>query len=81
MLTGGERETLTCWARRRAPFRALALRCRIVLESATGASNKDVADRLGVEAHTLSRWRARFVQERLECRRRRTKSSNASPDI
>lgn len=45
---------------------ALALRCRIVLESATGASNKDVAARLGVEAHTVSRWRARFVRDRLE---------------
>jgi transposase len=37
-----------------------------VLESATGASNKAVADRLGVEAHTVSRWRARFVRDRLE---------------
>ncbi|MFD7900121.1 helix-turn-helix domain-containing protein [Streptomyces sp. NPDC059568] len=36
------------------------------LECATGASNKDVAARLGVEAHTVSRWRARFVRDRLE---------------
>jgi DNA-binding CsgD family transcriptional regulator len=55
VLTGDERETLTRWARRRTSSQALVLRCRIVLESATGASNKDVADRLGVEAHTVSR--------------------------
>ncbi|MFC8248281.1 helix-turn-helix domain-containing protein [Streptomyces chartreusis] len=61
-----ERETLTRWARRQTSSQALALRCRIVLESATGALNKDVADRLGVPAHTVSRWRARFVRSRLE---------------
>lgn len=66
MLTDDERETLARWARRRTSSQALALRCRIVLESATGATNKDVADRLGVEAHTVSRWRARFVRDRLE---------------
>ncbi|MEV6615680.1 helix-turn-helix domain-containing protein [Streptomyces sp. NPDC051051] len=37
-----------------------------MLESATGATNKDVADRLGIEAHAVSRWRARFVRDRLE---------------
>jgi transposase len=57
---------LTRWARRRTSSQALALRCRIVLESATGATNKDVAARLGVEAHTVSRCRARFVRDRLE---------------
>jgi DNA-binding CsgD family transcriptional regulator len=66
VLTDDECETLTRWARRRTSSQALALRCRIVLESATGASNKDVAARLGVEAHTVSRWRARFVRDRLE---------------
>ncbi|MER7578140.1 helix-turn-helix domain-containing protein [Streptomyces sp. NPDC126514] len=66
VLTEDERETLARWARRRNSSQALALRCRIVLESATGAANKDVAARLGVEAHTVSRWRARFVRDRLE---------------
>ncbi|CAM5320752.1 hypothetical protein SHIRM173S_02327 [Streptomyces hirsutus] len=66
VLTEDECETLTRWARRRTSSQALALRCRIVLESATGATNKDVAARLGVEAHTVSRWRARFVRDRLE---------------
>lgn len=29
-------------------------------------TNKNVAARLGIEAHTVSRWRARFVRDRLE---------------
>ncbi|RSO40251.1 IS630 family transposase [Streptomyces sp. WAC 06725] len=66
VLTDDEREVLGRWARRRTSSQALALRCRIVLESATGATNVDVAARLGIEAHTVSRWRARFVRDRLE---------------
>jgi transposase len=66
VLTDIERETLTRWARRRTSSPALALRCRIVPQCATGASNKDVAARLGVGAHTVSRWRDRFVRNRLE---------------
>ena len=33
---------------------------------ADGDSNKDVAERLGVAPHTVSRWRARFVADRLD---------------
>lgn len=66
VLTDNERETLIRWAGHRTSSQALALRCRIVLDCATGAANKDVAARLGVAAHTVSRWRARFVQDRLE---------------
>jgi hypothetical protein len=55
VLTADERETLIQWSRRRTSSQALALRCPIVLDSATGATNKDVAARLGVEAHTISR--------------------------
>jgi len=66
VLSEDEWQTLTRWSRRRSSSQALALRCRIVLECATGASNVDVAARLGVEAHTVSRWRARFVRDRLE---------------
>jgi transposase len=66
VLTDDEQDTLTRWARRRTSSQALALRCRIVLEAATGATNKDVAARLGIEPHTVSRWRARFIARRLE---------------
>ncbi|MFE2645867.1 hypothetical protein ACFXDO_25350 [Streptomyces nigra] len=36
-----------------------------MLACATGAANEDVAARLGVAAHRVSRWRARFVQDLL----------------
>ncbi|MGI5255429.1 hypothetical protein [Actinacidiphila glaucinigra] len=42
VLTDDERATLTRWTRRWTSSQALALRCRIVLECASGASNQDV---------------------------------------
>lgn len=65
-LTDDERATLTRWARRAKSSQALALRSKIVLASAEGLMNKDVAARLGVAAHTVAKWRARFVAERLD---------------
>jgi transposase len=66
VLTDEERQALTWWARRRTSSQALALRCRIVLEAAGGAANTEVAARLGIEPHTVARWRGRFVRQRLE---------------
>jgi transposase len=65
-LTDDERATLTRWARRRTSSQALAERCRIVLACAQGASNTEVAQRLGVARPTVTKWRARFVARRLE---------------
>ena len=53
-------------ARRAKSAQALALRARIVLACADGLSNKDAAARVGVEPHTVSRWRRRFVERRFE---------------
>ena len=47
VLEDGEREQLQRWVRRRKSAQALALRSRIVLECATGASNTQVAQRVG----------------------------------
>jgi transposase len=66
VLSDDESEALGRWARRRKSSQALALRCRIVLESATGATNKEVAAKVGVEPHTVAKWRGRFVRDRLE---------------
>jgi transposase len=65
-LTEDERGQLGRWARRRKSSQALALRSRIVLECASGLDNKRVAARLGVTDKTVSKWRARFVAERLD---------------
>ena len=65
VLTDEERETLERWARRPKSAQSLALRCRIVLVAATGATNLEVADRVGVHPATVSKWRARFVSHRL----------------
>jgi transposase len=65
-LADNERETLLRWARRPSSAQALALRSRIVLASAEGRTDQDVAAELGVHAVTVSKWRRRFAAERLE---------------
>ena len=66
VLSDDERETLERWARRPKSAQALALRCRIVLLCADGATNTEVVRRLGVSHPTVSKWRRRFVELRLE---------------
>jgi transposase len=66
VLTDDERQTLERWARRPKSAQALALRCRIVLACAEGLDNIVVADRLGVHQATVSKWRRRFVERRLD---------------
>ena len=65
-LTGEERETLVRWERRRKSSQALALRSRIVLACAEGGANTEVAARCGVSANTVSKWRRRFCELRLD---------------
>jgi transposase len=66
VLTDEERETLTRWARRAKSSQRLAIRSRVVLECATGATNRQVALRLQVSRPTVGKWRSRFVAERLD---------------
>jgi transposase len=66
VLTEAERQTLERWARRRTSAQALALRARIVLACAEGATNVVVAERLGIWPQTVAKWRGRFVRQRLE---------------
>jgi transposase len=65
-LSDAEREQLTRWSRRAKTSQALALRSKIVLACAQGLSNKQVAQRLRVTPATVTRWRGRFIQRRLE---------------
>jgi transposase len=66
VLTDDERAALERWARRAKTSQVLALRCKIILACATGATNKAVAERLGVWPQTVTKWRGRFVRGRLE---------------
>lgn len=51
---------------RRKTAQALALRARIVLSCADGMENKAVAAKLRVTPQTVSKWRGRFVSDRLD---------------
>ena len=61
-----EREQLVALTLRRKTAQALALRARIVLACADGAPNEAVATRQRVTPQTVSKWRARFVKDRLD---------------
>ena len=65
-LTAGEREQLESWSRRHTSAQALALRARIVLSAAEGLSSSEVARRLGIQFGTVSKWRNRFAEQRLD---------------
>jgi transposase len=67
ILSSDERRALEAWARRPKTAQALALRARIILECADGgASNSEVARRLRVIRSTVSKWRSRFLKQRLD---------------
>src|SRR6266545_3406282 len=69
VLSDEERETLVRWSRRARSSQALALRCRIVLGCAEDGglrANQDVAAQLGIWPQTVTKWRRRFLERRLE---------------
>lgn len=65
-LTPEEREALLHWSRAAKVQRRYADRARIVLEAATGMENKAIAAKLRTSQVTVSKWRSRFVAQRLE---------------
>jgi transposase len=66
LLTDDERAKLQFWANRPTSSQRLALRARIVLACAQGQDNKEVARRLRITPHTVGKWRARFLDHRLQ---------------
>src|ERR1700681_222575 len=65
-LDEAERAELTSLASRRSTAQALALRARIILACAEGEQSKVVATCLAVDPDTVSKWRRRFAEHRLE---------------
>ena len=64
-LSEKEIKTLTSWSRgRRTPTR-LMKRARIVLMAAEGQQDKTIAELLGIDPRQASRWRRRFIEQRL----------------
>lgn len=66
VLSDEERRELSSWARRSRTAPQLARRARIILACASGLDNKRVAQKMRVAQQTVGRWRARFVEQRLE---------------
>jgi transposase len=67
VLEDAERARLALWARQAKTAQFLAMRARIVLACAEGTrTNKQVAADLGVDESTVDRWRARFIERRLD---------------
>lgn len=65
-LSDEERAQLEAWARRRTSAQGLADRSRIVLAAAEGLKNVEIAARLGVSRPTVTTWRNRFAEHRLD---------------
>lgn len=64
-LSEKEIKTLTSWSRgRRTPTR-LMKRAKIVLMAAQGQQDKTIAALLGIDPRQASRWRRRFIKQRL----------------
>ena len=64
-LSEDERAQLARGARAATSTQAYALRCKIVLASADGAANTQVAEQLQVSMPTVGKWRSRFIEHRM----------------
>lgn len=65
VLTDDERAELQSWRRRRKTAAGLHLRAGIILDCEQGYTGQDIARHHGVSAATVTKWRNRFVQQRL----------------
>ena len=66
VLTDEERSVLESWTARRKTAQAVALRARIVLAAAGQLTNGEIAAVEGISRSTVTKWRNRFAERRLE---------------
>jgi transposase len=66
VLTDSERQELNGLARRRRTAQGLARRAQIVLLSAAGLQNKDIAGRINADGETVGIWRRRFAERGID---------------
>lgn len=60
-ISAEDRAIIERWARGRSTPARLVLRAKIVLASAAGASNKDIAEQLRCGVKTVALWRGRYA--------------------
>lgn len=65
-VTDAQRSELRGWVRRPKTAQAIALRANIVLQCEKGLTNLEIADDLGVNRNTVSKWRSRFLEMGLD---------------
>ena len=66
VLDEAEKRALTALTRKHGAPQSLAVRARIVLAAADGLTNKEIAAKLDICAHTAGVWRRRFARDRLD---------------
>ena len=64
-LTMDERKELESWLRKGTVEQRLVQRARIVMDSATGKTTREIALRLKLRPATVSKWRTRFYRDRM----------------
>lgn len=64
-MTADELQQLQSIARSRSMPAAFTLRAKLILACAEGAANSVVAEQFGVGAHTVGKWRRRFLTRRI----------------
>jgi transposase len=75
-LTAKERKELEALARRyTSPYRDV-VRARIILYAAAGLRNDEIGARLDMPRQIVSKWRKRFVEERMPGLAERTRRSS-----
>lgn len=65
-LTADERRTLEGWTRRGTTEHRYALRAEFILAAAGGEGTNSIARRYRVRPATVSKWRMRFIHQRLQ---------------